>query len=63
VRTVHNVFRKFEELQEKGEKVGDYTLLEQQRLAAVQNIADDTSCGVDEEGQSPREGAKVDSKA
>jgi hypothetical protein len=50
--------RKFEDLQERGVKVGEYSVLSTAALVASKNqsIGDDTSCGLDEEGQSPRDG-------
>lgn len=49
------LYRKFEELSESGEKVGEASKVLQQQLAALQAEEEDTSCGVVEEGQSNSE--------
>jgi hypothetical protein len=43
--------RKFEELSEAGEKVGEPSKALQAQLAALQAETEDTSCGMAEEGQ------------
>lgn len=47
--------RQFEELSERGEKVGEASKVLQEQLAALQAEEEDTSCGVIEEGQSNSE--------
>ncbi len=47
--------RQFEELAAKGEKVGEASPALQAQLAALQAQVDDTSCGLEEEGQSQLE--------
>jgi hypothetical protein len=43
--------REFEELSEKDEKVGEKTAIEKEAEVAALNELEDTSCGVEEEGQ------------
>ena len=59
--------RQFEELSEKGEKVGEASKVISEKLAAMQAEVEDTSCTAVEEGQdhedhSPRESNNNNSK-
>lgn len=47
--------RQFEDLQERGEKVGEASKVLVDKLAAMQADEEDTSCGFAEEGQDPAE--------
>ena len=47
----------FEELSAKGEKIGEQTQEQMMAMAAQQVQQEDTTCGVDEEGQSPPTGS------
>jgi len=47
--------QKFDELSARGEKVGEYSLVQSIELAAKQADVDDTSCGFAEEGQDANE--------
>ena len=46
--------RQFEELSEKGVKVGEESTLEEAN-AALQSVTDDTACGHAEEGQDDKD--------
>ncbi len=53
-------FRKFEELSEKGEKVGEPSKALAAQFAAMQAEVEDTSCGYAEEGQDSKETSASD---